>query len=67
MIRAGVYIFQNTMVGGGGKKMAGWGKKRKLKSWGKKRKKGKEKGGKKRGKREEKKGKKALKMHLLGS
>ena len=47
---AGVYIFQNTIVGGGGE-MAGWGKKIKLKSWGKKIKKGKEKGRKKRGKR----------------
>ena len=38
----GVYIFQKTLVGGGG--MAGWGKKLKLKSQGKKIKKGKEKG-----------------------
>ena len=50
------------MVRGGGKKMAGWGKKMKLKSQGKKIKKGKKKGGKKGGK----KGKKALKMHLFG-
>ena len=37
----GIYILQNTKVGGGG---GGWGKKMKMKSQGKKNKKGKEKG-----------------------
>ena len=47
---AGVYIMQNTLVGGGG---GGWrGEKKKMKSWGKKIKKGKEKGGKKKGKKD---------------
>ena len=42
---AGIYILQNTMVGGGGG-MAGWGEKMKMESQGKKFKKWREKGGK---------------------
>ena len=41
---AGVYIFQNTMVGGGGKKNGWLGKKNEIEELGKKNKKGKEKG-----------------------
>ena len=48
---AGVYIFQNTMVRGGGKKNGWLGKKNEIEELGKKNKKGKEKGRKKRGKR----------------